>query len=282
MKATPLDDLARRISNQEAELQKLRREFEERRRHLASLTHRKEALQAQVQRIDTEITALVTGVQRKTAIQQPKPAKSTQGQLTKNAKTKSAKHPVPSRISTTEPGLTLPHLIVRIVREAPGALSISQIAEKALGRGFTTTSANFRNVVATRVHELRGKGMLRHADGQAGFVLGKAPPIQEAAGRKPALTKGNSKDSFPAPGKNSKPSQGKRQGEQPSLKSVLTRILERSQRPLVARDLAKRAVAIGYQSKSKDFEHLVQVTLSRMDGIANMPGIGYRLKKRRG
>jgi hypothetical protein len=282
MNATPLDDLARRITNREAELQKLRREFEERRRHLASLTQRKEALQAQLQRIDTEITALVTGVQRKTAIQRPKPSKSTQSEPAKNAKSKSAKLPVPSRNSATEPGLTLPHLIVRIIQEARGALSISQIAEEALRRGFTTSSGNFRKVVAIRVHELGRKGILRPADGQAGYVLGKSSRIQEAPARKPALPKGNSKNGFPAAGKNSKPSQGKRQGEQPSLQSVLTRILERSTRPLVARDLAKRAVAIGYRSKSKDFDHLVQVTLSRMDGVANMPGKGYRLKKRKG
>jgi hypothetical protein len=281
MNATPLDDLARRISNQEAELQKLRREFEERRRQLASLTQRKEALQAQLQRIDTEITALVSGIQRKTAIQRPKPAKSTQGQQAKNAKSKSAKPPVPSSNSTTEPGLTLPHLIVRIIQEARGALSIRQIAEEALRRGFTTSSSNFRGVVATRVHELRRKGMLRPADGQAGFVLGKSSRIQEAAARKP-VPKGNSKNGLPAAGKNSKPSQGKRQGEQPSLQSVLTRILERSQRPLVARDLAKRAVAFGYRSKSKDFGRLVQVTISRMDGVVNLPGKGYRLKKRKG
>jgi hypothetical protein len=124
--------------------------------------------------------------------------------------------------------------------------------------------------------------MLHPADGQAGFVLSKSSRIQEAAARKPALLKGDSKNGFPVAGKESKPSQGKRQGEQPSLQSVLTRILERSTRPLVARDLAKRAVAIGYRSKSKDFDHLVQVTISRMDGVANMPGKGYRLKKRKG
>jgi hypothetical protein len=239
-------------------------------------------LQAQLQRIDTEINGLVSGVQRKTAIQRPKPSKSTRGQPATNAKRKSAKPPVPSRNSTTEPGLTLPHLIVRIVREAPGALSISQIAEEALRRGFTTTSGNFRKVVAIRVHELRRKGMLRPADGKGGLVLGRSSRIQEATARKPALPKGNSRNGSPAAGKNSKPSQGKRQGEQPSLRSVLTRILERSKSPLVARDLAKKAVAAGYRSTSKDFENVVQVTLFRMDDVVNMPGKGYHLKKGKG
>src|SRR5712692_3878371 len=136
MNTTPLNDLARRITNQEAELQRLRREFEERQRKLVSLTQRKEALQAQLRQIEAESAALVTGVPRMTSSQRPKPTKATKSQSTRNAKTSSAKSPASSRSSTGKTGLTLPDLIVRIIQEASGALGISQIAKEALRRGF--------------------------------------------------------------------------------------------------------------------------------------------------
>jgi len=71
-------------------------------------------------------------------------------------------------------------------------------------------------------------------------------------------------------------------GEQPSLRSVLTKLLEGSKGPLLVRDLAKRARAAGYRSASKDFENVVQVTVARMDDLVNVPGKGYRLKKGKG
>ena len=262
MNTTPLNDLARRITDQEAELQKLRREFEERQRKLASLTQRKKALQAQLLQIEAESAALVTGVPKKSTVGRLTPAKATKSQPAGNAKSSSAKSPAPSRNSTSKTGLTLPHLIVRIVQEARGgALGISQIAKEALRRGFASTSGNFQKMVAIRVHELRRKGALRPADGQAGFVLGK------------------SSNGTPAGWKNSKPSQGNHKGEHPSLRSVLTTLLARSKGPLLVRDLAKRALAAGYRSASKDFENVVQVTVGRMDDLVNVPGKGYRLKK---
>ena len=279
MNATPLNDLARRISNQEAELQKLRHEFEDRQRKLASLTQRKEALQAQLRRIEAESAALVTGAPKKSTVGRPTPAKATKNQPTGKAKSSSAKSPAPSRNSTGKTGLTLPHLIVRIVQEARGAPGISQIAKEALRRGFTSTSGNFEKMVAIRVHELRRKGVLRPAEGQAGFVLGKSSRNQATSTRGPALTKKSSNNGTPAGWKNSKPSQGNHKGEQPSLRSVLTTLLERSKGPLLVRDLAKRALATGYHSASKDFENVVQVTVGRMDDLVNVPGKGYRLKK---
>lgn len=282
MNATPLNDLARRISNQEAELQKIRREFEERQRKLASLTKRKEALQAQLLQIEAESAALVTGVPKKSTVGRLTPAKATKSQPARNAKSSLAKSPAPSRNSTGKTGLALPHLIVRIVQEARGALGISQIAKEALRRGFASTSSNFQKMVAIRVHELRRKGVLRPADGQAGFVLGKSSRNQAASARGPALPKKSSSNGTPVGWKNSKPSQRNHKGEQPSLRSVLTTLLERNKGPLLVRDLAKRALATGYRSASKDFENVIQVTVGRMDDLVNVPGKGYRLKKGKG
>jgi hypothetical protein len=279
MNTTPLNDLAHRISNQEAELQKLRREFEERQRKLASLTKRKEALQAQLRQIEAESAALVTGVPKKSKVSRPTRAKASKRQPARNVKGRSVKPTAPARSSTTEAGLTLPNLIVRIVQEARGALSVSRIAEEALRRGFTSSSGDFRKMVAVRIHDLRKKGVLRPADGQAGFVLGKSSGKQAVSARSSALPKKSSSNGTPAGWKNSKPSQGNHKGEQPSLRSVLTTLLERSKGPLLVRDLAKRALATGYRSASKDFENVVQVTVGRMDDLVNVPGKGYRLKK---
>jgi hypothetical protein len=282
MNTTPLNDLAHRISNQEAELQKLRREFDERQRKLASLTQRKEALQAQVRQIEAESAALVTGVPKKSTVRRLISAKAAKSQLTRKAKSSSAKPPASSRSSKGKTGLTLPHLIVKILQEARGALGISEITKEALHRGFTSTRSNFQKMVAIRVHELRRKGVLRPADGQAGFVLGKSSRKQVASARGSALTKKSSSDGTPAGWKNSKPSQGNHKAEQPSLRSLLTTLLERTKGPLFVRDLAKRALASGYRSASKDFENVVQVTVARMDDLVNVPGKGYRLKKGKG
>jgi hypothetical protein len=282
MNATPLNDLARRITDQKAELQKLQREFEERERKLASLTQRKKALQAQLRQIEAESAALVTGMHRKTTVPRPKPTKATKNQPTRKAKSSSAKSPASSRSSRGKAGLTLPHLIVRIIQEARGAIGISQIAKEALRRGFTSSSGDFRKMVAVRIHDLRKKGVLHPADGQAGFVLGKSSGKQAVSARSSALPKKSSSNGTPAGWKNSKPSQGNHKGEQPSLRSVLTTLLERSKGPLLIRDLAKRALATGYRSASKDFENVVQVTVGRMDDLVNVPGKGYSLKKGKG
>jgi hypothetical protein len=282
MNATPLNDLARRISNQEAELQKLRREFEERQRKLTSLTQRKEALQAQLRQIEAESAALVTGVPKKSTVRRLTSTKAAKSQPTRKAKSSSAKPPASSRGSKGKTGLTLPHLIVKILQEARGALGISQIAKEALRRGFTSTSGNFQKMVAIRIHELRRKGVLRPADDQAGFVLAKSSGKQAVSARSPAFPKKSSSNGTPAGWKNSKPSQGNHKREQPSLRSVLTTFLERSKGPLLVRDLAKRALATGYRSASKDFENVVQVTVGRMDDLVNVPGKGYRLKKSKG
>jgi hypothetical protein len=61
MTAVLLDDLAQRISQQEAQLHALRRELETRQQHLAQLTQRKEHLLAQLQQLDAEIAGIAGG-----------------------------------------------------------------------------------------------------------------------------------------------------------------------------------------------------------------------------
>ncbi len=44
--------------------------------------------------------------------------------------------------------------------------------------------------------------------------------------------------------------------------------------------LAERVLTQGYQTKSKDFTSVISVSLTKMDNVENVPGQGYRLKKR--
>jgi hypothetical protein len=275
MKNTPLNNLARRINDHEAALQRLRREFKERQRKLAALTERKGALQAQLRQIETETAALVTG---KTIISRPKTTKRAKGEQATKVQGTIAKVAVPSGKSGAAAGLTLPHLIVRVVQEAHGPLSVTQIAKECLRRGFTSTSSNFQKMVAIRVHELRRKGVIRAADGQSGFVLGKSSRNKAVGAQRPAQKK-NSKNGTHVGWNHSKPSEGNRTGEQASLRSVLISLLERNKGPLLIRDLAKQALAAGYRSKSKDFGNVVQVTVGRMNELVNVRGKGYRLRK---
>jgi hypothetical protein len=195
MNRTPLNDLARRISNREAELQRLRCEFEERQRTLASLSQRKEALQAQIRQIEAETALLVTG---KVNLRGSKQVKRAKRQQARKAKSTLARAIVSSGRKGPSAGLSLPHLIVKIVQEAHTPLSVNQIAKEALGRGFTSTSSNFSKIVAIRVHELRKKGVLRSADNQSGFVLGKSSRTQAASARRPVLSKASSRNGRPA------------------------------------------------------------------------------------
>ena len=65
-----------------------------------------------------------------------------------------------------------------------------------------------------------------------------------------------------------------------SLAELLMRLLAKSSRPLKATELAEQALAAGYQTESKAFSNVVWVALGRLPGIENVPGQGYRLKKR--
>jgi hypothetical protein len=124
-------------------------------------------------------------------------------------------------------------------------------------------------MVHSRVGELLKKGLLRRAKDEPGVL-----PGAKVAAAKPA-PKAATKE--PAP----KALRAKHAGlKQPSLREVLTKVLQKSKQPLSGAELAKQALAAGYQSKSKDFANLVWVSLGKMDNVENVAGKGYRLKKR--
>jgi hypothetical protein len=243
----PLDHLAQRIAQQEAELQALRREYEARQARLADLARRKEELEGQLRQLEADIDAVARG---------ERPAPPTGGT------------PVPPAARPQ----TLAGLLVEVVRGAPGPVSVKQLADEVVRRKFPTTSQNIPELVKSRVSKMVARGVFRRVEGQ-GIILTEAkdrpqpPPTQAAAAKKGA------KAAAPA-----KPAAAGRQ--QPSLRVILTDLLARSKGPVAVRDLAEQAKARGYRSKSKSFKDVIWVMLRQMDNVENVPGRGYRLKKR--
>ncbi len=278
-----LDDLAQRLSQQEAQLQALRRELEMRQRQLADLTQRKEHLLTQLQQIDAQIASVATGTQPVGA-SQPKttPAKPSRiamngkhagnGVAARQMKGKVPTKGIPSKVKakrSVQAGRpTLPALIVTLLQEAGGPLTVKQLAEGAKRQGFRSSSGDFPRMLAVRARELKRKGILKGAVGQPGFVLAK--PKQTSGQRKGATT-GSATN---AAGPKAKPS-----GKQVPLREVLTQILQKSKKPMTGSELAAHALKSGYRSKSKNFADVVWVAMGNMKNVEHVPDQGYRLKR---
>jgi hypothetical protein len=167
---------------------------------------------------------------------------------------------------------------VNLVRRAKGPLTMKQLADEVVRRKYPTTSQNIPGLIQTRVRELVAKGILQPSPDKPGFVLARPGSEAKVPVAKPALRKGEGKKSA---GSSTKTPPKKRGGrpEKP-LRVVLTEILAKSPRPLPARELARQAKAQGYRTKSKNFVGVLWVMLGQMDNVENVPGQGYRLKKR--
>ena len=61
---------------------------------------------------------------------------------------------------------------------------------------------------------------------------------------------------------------------------MLTELLQKARKPLAARELAEQALAAGYRTQSKDFTDVVWTALGQLDGVENVKGQGWRLRKR--
>jgi hypothetical protein len=131
-------------------------------------------------------------------------------------------------------------------------------------------------MIQTRVYEMVSRGVFRRAPGQPGVILGEAQ-----AGAKPRSAKGRKTRRGGRKRMTARRRRRNTAGDaKPSLRTILTNLLAESQQPLKARELAARAEAQGYQTKSKDLTNVVWVMLGRMENVENLPGEGYRLKKR--
>jgi hypothetical protein len=256
----PLEELAQRLARQQADLDALRQEFETRQAHLTDLKHRREELQGQLHRLEAEIQLVDRG---ETGSRYSSPARATQSQG----------EPGPP-IKADRPQ-TLVGLLVEMVGQAEGPLTVKQLAGEVVRRNFPTASQNIPRLVMTRVQELVGKGIFRRAKDQPGVVLAKRSMTKQSPAARIRAAKPGRKTRLAAP--EATPPTGSEARKRP-LRAVLTELLAKSKRPVAARELADLVKSQGYQTQSKDFTEVVWVMLGKMDNVANVPGKGYRLK----
>ena len=254
-----LHDLAQRIDQRQAELEQLRREYEARQRQLEKLTQRKQQLQAQLQQVEAEIAGLGQG--------QASPTKPI-----------TAAKPTPMKTVPVPPNgpvapLSLPKLLVEIVKEAKRPVTIKELASEVVRRHYRSSSTSLPKTVETRVSELVKKGLLRRAPNKAGVLPGRKSPSAKASSPAAAdVSKPTTVDQAA-----SKAAAGAA-GEL-TLAAAVTKVLAASVKPLTSRELAEKVLALGYQSKSKDFINVLWTGIGKMDNVEHVKGQGYRLKK---
>jgi hypothetical protein len=290
----PLQELAQRITQQQAELETLRQEYEARQADLRRFTLRKEELQAELLRVNAEIQALAQGG-TPTAAAAPTPP--TNGQA-------SAKRPVAKASSGTSASVpsqtpTLPKLLLEIVGTAKAPMTVKTLTEEVLRRNYVTTSKHLASLVDTRISELIKKGLIRRAKNQPGVVAVRTsakgqspavksqPPITAKPAQKAAKPTSVKSPVAGTPAKNvTKPASAMTPvvaapNTALPLSAVITKILSESAEPIPARQLGERVLATGYQTKSKDFTNVIWVAVAKLDNVENIAGRGYRLKKRK-
>jgi hypothetical protein len=263
----PLQNLAQRIQQQEAELARLRQEFETRQAQLTDLSRRKKDLQAQLQKVEAEIQAAgQVGEGKPTSV------------LTQTVNKKPAATKPPARKRTK--GASLANYLINCVRQAKRPITTKELADEAVRSKYPTTSSNLRGMVETRVGELVRKGVLRRAAGQSGVVLGTAPasakPIAMQASS--VAARNGQKTQTAKPTAPTKPTEAKKKR---SLLDVLTQVLTKSSRPLPTEELVKQVLATGYQTKSQDFKNVIWVAIGNLPNVERIPDQGYRLKNRK-
>ena len=112
----PLENLAQRIAQQQAELDILHQEFEARQSRLADLKHRKEELQTRLQQIIAEIQAVDGGA------------------ATVSAEAAPATPVTPEPSASTSGPLSLSNLVVGLVRGSQGPVTVKRLAEEVRAR----------------------------------------------------------------------------------------------------------------------------------------------------
>jgi hypothetical protein len=268
--AAPLPSLAQQIGRQQAELEALQREYEARQSTLAELNRQRAEVKAQLQQVNADIRAATEG-------SPPTAGPSKKGNKAKpaapltetRAQTRIAP---PVRQPATPRTHSLPGLLLEIVQQATGPLTVKQLVREVVRRKFPTTSRNLAAMVETRAHELVRKGLLQRASGQPGFVPASSTPKLSAAATPQANTKNGAVVS-------KKASSARTNGQQLPLRVVLTNILAKSRRPLAARELADQVLVSGYQTKSKNFIDVLWVALPQMKNVQRVPDKGYILKR---
>ncbi len=180
-----------------------------------------------------------------------------------------AERPTPAATAKPATRLTLGDALVEVAREANRPLTAKELGEQLLLRRFPTKSSNITNLVQNCLTGLVARGVFRRAVGQPGVVLVKPGEAKKAPA--PQAHRNGAPDPAAKP--------AMRNG-QPSLHSLLTDLLQKSSQPVPARVLAEQVLATGYKTKSKDFTNVVGSALGQLEGVENVKGQGWRLKKR--
>jgi hypothetical protein len=256
----PLSELAQRLARKQLELEKARQAYESR---LADLNRRKAQLQAQLGTVTAEIQAVNSTITLGTAsasVSTPAPG-AVPGEP-----------PVAPAKST----LTLPALLLDLVRAAGGPITVKELTEGVVRAKFHSTSQNLGKMIKNKVAGLVKRGVLRRAAGQPGVVLGRPQPGKQIAAAKGARGKTARRNGKTVTAARSTKPAGK---PAVSLRSLLARFLAESRQPMTARELAAKALAVGYPTESKDFIRVVWDALGKIPGVESLPGEGYRLKR---
>jgi hypothetical protein len=249
MPILPLAEIAQRIQLRQAELEALRRDYETRQTQLAELKRRQQELRGQLAQVEREIAA------------------ASRGHVTAPAPAVPSRPPAsPATAPNKAPALSLPDFLIAEVRQAKQAMTVKELVETVTRKKFPTGSRNLPELIKSQVKRLVQRGVLRRAKNGPGVVPAAAKLSVPVAGK-------------PAAKSTSRPP-AKPGAQRPSLKDILARLVQKSQRPLSSGELARQATAAGFQTKSADFANVVGVTLSKMDNVERVPGQGYRLKKR--
>jgi hypothetical protein len=290
----PLQDLAQRISQHQAELESLRKDYEARQADLHRFTLRKEELQAELLRVEAEIQALGQPAGPK-APAAPAPTKNGQAA----AKRPVAKASSAASVAAAAHPLSLPRLLLAIVGAAKDPMTVKELTNEVVRRNYVTTSKNLAALVDTRIQELLKKGLVRRPKDQPGIIAVSASAKgQAAAGKvKPTVpAKPAQKAAKPVAAKAPVAAKSAKNVVKPTsvkmaaaagsknvlpLTAVITKILSESAEPILARELGARVLATGYQTRSKDFTNVIWVAVSKLDNVENVAGRGYRLKKKK-
>jgi hypothetical protein len=171
---------------------------------------------------------------------------------------------------------------VSLLREAGKPMTARLLIEAARRRGYQPTSQDPIKAVENRLQVLKGQSIVQRASGQPGFILVSST---NGAKKKSKASQPMQTSTQKVPAKPAKPKStaqtvkpGRRGGQTP-LRVVLTSILKSSRKPLSGRELAERALAVGYQTENTKFLDSVYSILGQMDNVEHLPQQGYRLKK---
>jgi hypothetical protein len=150
MTDTPLslDVLTQQISQYQAELERLRRDFETRQTRLTELNQQREALQGQLRQVEAEIEAVTRGLVPAEAEVAPAPPPAIAPKLT--------------------------DALLQVLGEMDRPMTAKQLGEELVRRHFPTKSKDIKTLVQNRLTELVRKGVLQRAEGQPGVVLAKS------------------------------------------------------------------------------------------------------------